>query len=197
MRFCHPSFSAGTASMDVHANSPSPPFPHVLFPRVYVQILHHLLFHRYNSHGCTCEFALTSFFRRYSSRRCTCEFSITSFSACTVPVGVHASLHPPPFPHVRFPWTYMRILPHLLFRRYGFRWCTCEFSLASFFAGIVLVGVHVNSPSPPFRRYGFHGCTCGFALTSFSAGTVPTGVRANSPSPPVPQVLKPGTASCA
>ena len=157
--------------MDVHASLHSPPFPQVRFPWMYMQILPHLLFRRYGSHGCTCEFALTS------------------FSAGTVPTGVHANSPSPPFPQVRFPWMYMRVCTHLLFRRYGSHGCTCEFSLTSFFAGTVPTGVHANSPSPPFpqvrfpwmymqillhllfRRYGSHGCTCEFSLTSHSAGT--------------------------
>ena len=129
-KFSLTSFFAGTVPMDVHASLHSPLFPQVRFPRVYMQILPHPLFRRYGSHGCTCEFALTSFF------------------AGTVPMGVRANSPSPPFSQVRFPRVYMRILPHLLFRRYGFHGCTCKFSFTSFFAGTVPTGVRANSPSP-------------------------------------------------
>ena len=131
------SHSAGTISAGVRANSPSPPFPQVRFPRVYVRILPHLLFRRYGSHGCTC------------------EFSPTSFSAGTVSTGVRANSPSPPIPQVLFPRVYVQILPHLLFRRYGFRRCTCEFTLTSFSAGTISAGVRANSPSPPFPQVRF------------------------------------------
>ena len=157
--------------MDVHASLHSPLFPQVRFPRVYMQILPHPLFRRYGSHGCTCEFALAS------------------FSAGTISMDVHANSPSPPFPQVRFPWVYVRILPHLPFRRYYFRGCTCKFSLTPFSAGTVPMDVHASLHSPPFpqvrfpwmymqillhllfRRYGSHGCTCEFSLTFHSAGT--------------------------
>ena len=138
--------------MDVHASLHSPPFSQVRFPRVYMQILPHLLFRRYGSHGCTCEFSITSFFagtvptgvranspsppfRRYGSHGCTCEFALTSFSAGTISAGVRANSPSPPFPQVLFPRVYVQILHHLLFRRYGSHGCTCEFSLTSHSAG--------------------------------------------------------------
>ena len=135
MRFTITPFSAGTVSMDVHANSPSPPFPQVRFPWMYMRVCTHLFFRRYGSHGCTCKFSLTPLFRRYGSHGCTCEFALTSFFAGTVPMGVRANSPSPPFSQVRFPRVYMRILPHLLFRRYDSHGCTCEFSLTFHSAG--------------------------------------------------------------
>ena len=115
----------------------SPPFPQVQFPLEYMRFRAHLLSRRYGSHGCTC------------------EFSLTSFSAGTVPMDVHASLHSPPFPQLRFPWMYMQILPHLLFRRYGSHGCTCEFALIPFYARTIPAGVHAVLHSPPSPHVQF------------------------------------------
>ena len=120
--------------IEVQAVLRSPPFPQVQFPLEYMRFRAHLLSRRYGSHGCTC------------------EFSLTSFSAGTVPMDVHASLHSSPFTHVQFPQEYMRFCTHPLLRTYNSRRSTCGFALTSFPARTVPAGVHAISSSPPFPQ---------------------------------------------
>ena len=98
--FALTSFPAGTVPTGVRANSPSPPFPQVRFPWMYMRVCTHPLL------------------RTYNSRRSTCVFALIPFYARTIPAGVHAVLHSPPSPHVQFPQEYMRFLLHLLFHRH-------------------------------------------------------------------------------
>ena len=132
--FALTSFPAGTVPTGVRANSPSPPFPQVRFPWMYMRVCTRLLFRSYGFHGCTC------------------KFSLTSFSAGTVPMDVHASLHSSPFTHVQFPQEYMRFCTHPLLRTYNSRRSTCGFALTSFPARTVPAGVHAISSSPPFPQ---------------------------------------------
>ena len=85
--FALTSFPTGTVSTNVYAFLHSSPFTHVQFPQEYMRFCTHLLPRRYGSHGCTCEFSLTSHSAgteiRYSLLRLVIRITIQKGCLCS------------------------------------------------------------------------------------------------------------------